>query len=117
MRDEAVDWLVMDCEPNKYGLVKIGRDYYLDSGKEVTLAKDDGSYYMANGKPKTSKILWHIKGTSQMDSKEMSHVIDATINDAKDLGRETLTPSAIERIKAEWDHHRETKEQAASESL
>lgn len=103
LKDEAVDWLVMDCEPNKYGLVKCGDDYYLDSKREVMLAKDDGSFYKANGKPKTSKILWHIKGTHQMNSKEMSHIIDATINEAKDLGIETMPEDEIKRMVEGWN--------------
>ena len=62
----------------------------------------DGSYYMANGKPKESKIFWHIKGSHQMDSKEMSRLIDCTVEEAKALGIETMTPAELERMIKAW---------------
>ena len=35
-------------------------------------------------------------------SKEMSILIDGTVQEAKDLGIETMTPDELDRIKQEW---------------
>jgi hypothetical protein len=43
-----------------------------------------------------------IRGSSKYDSKEMSTFIDNLVNEAKELGIETLTPDELERMKAEW---------------
>jgi hypothetical protein len=32
----------------------------------------------------------------------MSRLIDGTVNEAKELGIETLTPAELERMKASW---------------
>lgn len=43
-----------------------------------------------------------IRGSSKYDSKEMSTFIDNLVNEAKEIGIETLTPDELERMKAEW---------------
>ena len=43
-----------------------------------------------------------IKGSSEMDSKEMSHLIDGVIFEAKQLGIETLPPEEIQRMNERW---------------
>ena len=47
-------------------------------------------------------MYWHIKGTHQMDSKEMSRILESTIFEAKQLGIETETPENIERMAQLW---------------
>ena len=42
------------------------------------------------------------KDTSQMDTKEFSHLIDGAIEEAKALGIETDTPEQLARYKEEW---------------
>lgn len=42
------------------------------------------------------------KHSSDMDSKEMSRLIDGAIYEAKKLGLETDTPEQIARYKEEW---------------
>lgn len=42
------------------------------------------------------------KGSSEMNTKEMSILIDGTVQDAKELGIETLPPYELERIKESW---------------
>ena len=42
------------------------------------------------------------KGSHTYDAKEMSVLIDGTVQEAKDLGIETATPSELERMKQEW---------------
>jgi len=41
-------------------------------------------------------------GSSEYDSKEMSVFIDGIIEDAKELGIETLTPAELERMMNQW---------------
>lgn len=43
-----------------------------------------------------------IKGSSEMDSKEMSHLIDGVVFEAKQLGIETLPPDEIQRMNERW---------------
>lgn len=102
-KDGAIDWTVQDWEAGKYRLYKYDRDYWFDSRLEVVLTKPDGGFYTVDGeKPKSSKIFWHIKGSHQMDTKEMSRLIDATVEEAKGLGIETMTPAELERMAGRW---------------
>ena len=43
-----------------------------------------------------------IKGSSEMDSREMSHLIDGVVFEAKQLGIETLPPEEIQRMNERW---------------
>ena len=42
------------------------------------------------------------KQTHKMDSKEMSRLIEGTVQEAQNLGIETLTPEELERMALEW---------------
>ena len=63
-------------------------------------------YYEQAGESKLNgKTFTHYrvyKGSSEYDSKEMAHFIDCVVQEAKELGIETLTPRELERMKAEW---------------
>ena len=107
----AVDWIVADWKSNAYRLVKLavtehGKQqfkYYYDSLQDVALNKPNGEPYRdSEGNPKTSRIFWHIKGSHEMDTKEMARLIDATVEEAKDLGIETMTYKELERMKQMW---------------
>lgn len=107
----AVDWIVADWKSNAHRLVKLavtehGKQqfkYYYDSLQDVALNKPNGEPYRdSEGNPKTSRIFWHIKGSHEMDTKEMARLIDATVAEAKDLGIETMTPADIEKMKQMW---------------
>lgn len=108
----AVDWIVADWKSNAHRLVKLavtehGKQqfkYYYDSLQDVALNKPNGEPYRdSEGNPKTSRIFWHIKGSHEMDSKEMARLIDATVEEAKDLGIETMTPIALMQLKEAWN--------------
>lgn len=43
-----------------------------------------------------------MKATHDMDTKEMAHLIDGAIEEAKELGIETDTPETIARYQEEW---------------
>ena len=49
-----------------------------------------------NGKPYHCYLLY--KHTHDMDSAEMSHLIDGTVSEAKALGIETMTPDQIREL-------------------
>jgi hypothetical protein len=42
------------------------------------------------------------KGSHLYDTKEMSRLIDYIVEEAKDLGIETMTPDDVARMKASW---------------
>lgn len=50
-----------------------------------------------------------IKGSSELNTKQMSILIDGTVDEAKELGIETMTPDEIARMNAEWEKCRERK--------
>lgn len=108
----AVDWIVADWKSNAHRLVKLavtehGKQqfkYYYDSLQDVALNKPNGEPYRdSEGNPKTSRIFWHIKGSHEMDSKEMARLIDATVDEAKDLGIEIMTPIQLMQLKEAWN--------------
>lgn len=46
-------------------------------------------------------------GSHTYDSKEMSALIDGAVQEAKELGIETMTPAEIVRLKSEWGSEKE----------
>lgn len=51
----------------------------------------------------TTVNMWKVyKDSHKMDSKEMAHLIDRTIMEAKELGIETETPKELEEMKKRW---------------
>lgn len=46
-----------------------------------------------------------VRPSHEYDTKEMAALIDGTIEDAKELGIETITPAELERIKAAWQRN------------
>ena len=63
--------------------------YYSEAGESILNGKKFKHY----------KIFM---GSSEMDKKQMSILIDGIVQEAKQLGIETLTPSEISRLKEEW---------------
>lgn len=103
-KDGAIDWKVADYKSSAYGIVQDGENYYKDSLRRVVLFKEDGTPYRnADGKPKTSKIFWHIKGTHEMNTAEMSRIIDSVVFEARHLGIKTKEDKEIERMIQQWE--------------
>lgn len=89
-------------------LQKYGYLYHDDCGyismtvrSDVDMSKIPGhwKYYRNNGKF-TSYLM--IKGSSEYDTAEMAHFIDAVVQEAKELDIETIPPAKLERMKAAW---------------
>ena len=57
-------------------------------------------YGEVNGKDFTHWAV--LKPSHEYDTKEMAELIDGTIEDAKELGIETLAPEEIKRMEAAW---------------
>lgn len=87
----------------KYGCLYQDDEGYLPItvAANVDVSKIPGhwKYYRSNGKF-TSYLM--IKGSSEYDTAEMAHFIDAVVQEAKDMDIETLSPAKLERMKAEW---------------
>lgn len=55
-----------------------------------------------------------LKPTHDMDSKEMAHLIDGAVQEAKELGIETDSPETLERYREEWEKY-EKRDKAGRE--
>lgn len=103
-KDGAIDWKIADYKSGAYGIVQDGEGYYKDSLRRVVLTKEDGTPYIdAEGEPKISKIFWHIKGTHEMNTAEMSRIIESVVYDARHLGIKTKEDYEIERMLKRWE--------------
>lgn len=60
-------------------------------------------YGEVNGKDFTHWAV--LKPSHEYDTKEMAELIDGTIEDAKELGIETLSSAELERMKAAWQRN------------
>lgn len=105
--DGGIDWKVAPTEPNAFGLIKEqvngNYEYYKDSGMVVTLQKEQGdTVKYHDGHEVQGRVYWHIKGTRQMDSKEMSRIISSVVFEAEALGINTLTPAEQAHMIALW---------------
>lgn len=103
----GIDWKVSCEEPNQYGLIReyVGSEceYYINSGMVVSLQKDDGNVCkFKDGEDVKGTVYWHIQGTHQMNSKDMSRILSSVVYEAEQLGIEVLTPNEIAHLNALW---------------
>lgn|SRR5574344_451113 len=70
---------------------------------EVDMSKITGhwKYYKSSADGKFRSYLM-LKGSSEMNSKEMSVLIDGIVSEAKELDIQTATPDEIAKMKAEY---------------
>lgn len=59
---------------------------------EVKIGKDGKAY----------RTYLMLKGSHELNSKEMGILIDGLVADCKDVGIETMTPAEIEQLKEKW---------------
>lgn len=114
-------WQLADQIAEKLGREK--EELYLEYVKRVGPFKD---FTLSEDEAKTFRVAWSMLGTgwpteqvdyspsgrevvvrayygsSQYNTRQMSRLIDMAVEDAKDLGIETLTPLELERMKEEW---------------
>ena len=108
----AIDWKTSPDKPNKYGLLTEytpkGNKYWKYAGYAVRLLKENGEpCKSSDGKEILANVYWHIKGSHQMDTKEMSRLIESVVYEAKNLGIETATPEELMRMEELWKQHKE----------
>ncbi len=102
---EVHNWLLMDYgEPMKTGegaprfvLMADSVDYmrsekYHLRPTDMTEVRDGVLY----------RWFIEMKGSHEYDTCEMARLIDGTVNEAKSLGIETMTPDQIEEMKQKW---------------
>ena len=87
----------------KYGYIYEDEDGYITITlkKSIDISKVDGHWKYIKDNGKFASYLM-IKGSSEYDTKEMSHFIDCVVQEAKELGIETMPPQEIERMLASW---------------
>lgn len=61
-----------------------------------------GGHWMPIGRHGDFMSYAMLKGSSEYDTAEMAHLIDGVVEEAKELGIETMTPKEIEEMKAAW---------------
>ena len=91
----------------RYGVLYEDEDGYITVtvSNKVDMSKVDGHWQLIRQGEKF-KAYAMIKGSSQYDTKEMSHFIDGIISESKELGIETLTPLELERMMEGWANER-----------
>ena len=67
-------------------------DYHLKPTAEVRVGKDGDNW----------RTYLMLKGSHELDTREMAILIDGIVDEAKEQGIQTLTPNELERLKATW---------------
>lgn len=67
-------------------------DYHLKPTTEVRAGKDGDNW----------RTYLMLKGSHELDTREMAILIDGIVDEAKEQGIQTLTPNELERLKATW---------------
>ena len=67
-------------------------DYHLKPTAEVRAGKDGDNW----------RTYLMLKGSHELDTREMAILIDGIVDEAKEQGIQTLTPNELERLKATW---------------
>lgn len=87
----------------KYGYLYQDENGYIPitvkAGVDMSKIVGHWKFYKSNGKFDSYLM---IKGSSEYNSAEMSHFVDMVVQEAKDLGIETLPPDELERMKQLW---------------
>lgn len=85
----------------KYGLVQ---DTPITVKAEVNMNTIPGYWlFIKESKDGKWKSYLPIRGTSTYDSKEMANFIDRVVDEAKEMGIETLPPEELERMVGAWN--------------
>lgn len=87
LEDGSLDWSV---KPDSFNWMKCETEHYQPSDRYVM---DKGRKYF---------VYFVMRGSHTYNTKEMSRLIDMTIQEAKELGIETLPPAEIERMLNRW---------------
>jgi hypothetical protein len=72
----------------------------------------DGTHFGIAHRTADTVTLGLMRGSHTFNTKEMSRLIDGTIEEAKELGIETATPEQIRRMMAAWDSNHDARKPA-----
>lgn len=72
----------------------------------------DGTHFGVAHRSADTVTLGLMRGSHTFNTKEMSRLIDGTIEEAKELGIETSTPEQIRRMMAAWDSNHDARKPA-----
>lgn len=94
----------------KYGVAQRDEngnmEYSLEKDSDQYLTYEHNHLYPTEVTEDRNGVIYRwfikIKGSSEYDTREMAHLIDGTVEDAKELDIETLPPDEIEKMKAAW---------------
>ena len=114
-------WVLLDKLAEAIGGIK--EDLYLDYVRQYGIFRD---FTMSEDEAKTFRHAWQMLGTgwpteqvdydtdddrvvirayygtSQYNTKQMSRIINAVVNDCRDAGVETMTPAELARLTERW---------------
>ena len=92
--------------------------YFPDTDEtEETMLRLEEIHFRPTSKVKDGKRLWILlKGSHEMDTKEMSILVDGAVEEAKSLGIETLTPRELEELRQHEIQKQKGKGDGHSES-
>lgn len=86
-------------------LKRYGQSQMISVLEEIDVSKFLKYYEEAGESVLNGKTFKHYKvytGSSEMDTKQMSILIDGIVSEAKELGIETMTPKELESLKESW---------------
>ena len=86
-------------------LKRYGQSQMISVLAEIDVSKFLKYYEEAGESTLNGKIFKHYKvyvGSSEMDTKEMSILVDGIVSEAKELGIETIPPAELESLKRSW---------------
>ena len=97
-------------EMYEFKLRQYGVPYENEEGGHVVVAMKNSvplkklpGHWLFIGEKNGASNYMMIKGSSEYDSAEMAHFIDMIVQDAKDVGIETLTPKELQQMKEDWE--------------
>lgn len=86
-------------------LKRYGKSQMISVLSEIDVNKFLKYFEEAGESTLNGKLFKHYKvytGSSEMDSKEMSILIDGIVSEAKELGIETMPPNELKSLKESW---------------
>jgi hypothetical protein len=83
----------------RYGLVD--EDVVITVKASVDMSKVEGHWHLLKSDGTWSGYI-RIRGSSEYNRREMASFLDRVVEDAKEIGVETMTPQELEKIKEAW---------------
>lgn len=98
MIDEQAVYIVIPDTESAQKSVDEAQTYHLKPTPQVKQGKGSTMY----------RTYMMLKGSSEYDTKEMSHLIDGLVSECKEMGIETLSPTELERMMTEYEKHQKS---------